>query len=913
MNSKKNMIIAKGEIITPDVKFCTYNNQTRKYDIKFYNDTLYSYNFNNVEWLKEPQVLNPQMYHITHLDRELFNIHAIYVFKSSYNNYWHICFEDGSERDYNEKELLISKSCLDDKTSKHVLEYLKQTSDYVSLKSEDGEKLLSKQYEKLDFISDDSALSCYLNPQKYKSRKYNNSIPIFPFGCNASQYNAVKNALENQISVIQGPPGTGKTQTILNIIANILIKNQTVQVVSNNNSATTNILEKLASPKYNMDFIVAPLGNSDNKKTFIKEQTGEYPNLSSWKSEIENELEFFKELNIKSETSKSIFANQETLALLKQEFHELEIELKYFEQYIDDNGIDLTQYKIRRKLKSKQLMNLWQECQMFAETGKKISFVFKLKSRVVYGISDWSFYKSDIMLIINLLQHLFYQAKYNELTNEISNIEKMLESSNADESIKKLSDLSLEFLKNHLYKKYGTFPFRKTFKEDDLWSNYSEVQKEYPIVLSTTFSSRSSLCKNAKFDYLIIDEASQVDISTGALALSCSKNVIIVGDTKQLPNVVSDETKAVTSAIFDTFNIGENYRFSTKSFLQSICETIPDVPQTLLREHYRCHPKIINFCNHKFYNDELIIMTEDYGENALSVIKTVKGDHAREHKNLRQAEVIKKEILPVLKYDSSEIGVIAPYNAQVDLLKDEISNPKMLIATVHKFQGREKDAIILSTVDNEITDFTDDPNLLNVAISRAKKQLCIVTSGNEQSEDSNINDLISYIEYNNFSVTESKVNSVFDYLYKQYTEQRIKYLDVHNRISEYDSENLMYSLLKDTLSELHLFSLDVICHQPLRMLIKEFALLSDEEFKYINNTGTHIDFLIYNKISKKPVLAIEVDGYNYHKTGTRQHERDLLKNHIFELYEIPYLRFATNGSEEKEKLINTLNNLGYTS
>lgn len=68
---------------------------------------------------------------------------------------------------------------------------------------------------------------------------------IYPFGCNASQKIAVSNAFENQISVIQGPPGTGKTQTILNIIANIVRQGKTVMVVSNNNSATANVLEKL--------------------------------------------------------------------------------------------------------------------------------------------------------------------------------------------------------------------------------------------------------------------------------------------------------------------------------------------------------------------------------------------------------------------------------------------------------------------------------------------------------------------------------------------------------------------------------------------------------------------------------------------------------------------------------------------
>ena len=79
---------------------------------------------------------------------------------------------------------------------------------------------------------------------------------IFPFGGNASQFKAVENALSNQMSVIQGPPGTGKTQTILNIIANLLVRGKTVQVVSNNNSATQNVFEKLASPKYNTGCLV---------------------------------------------------------------------------------------------------------------------------------------------------------------------------------------------------------------------------------------------------------------------------------------------------------------------------------------------------------------------------------------------------------------------------------------------------------------------------------------------------------------------------------------------------------------------------------------------------------------------------------------------------------------------------------
>ena len=91
--------------------------------------------------------------------------------------------------------------------------------------------------------------------------------------------------MENQISVIQGPPGTGKTQTILNIIANILLEGKTVQIVSNNNSAIENVYEKLSSPKYNLGFIVAMLGNFQNKKIFIENQKAVYPDFSSWKTD----------------------------------------------------------------------------------------------------------------------------------------------------------------------------------------------------------------------------------------------------------------------------------------------------------------------------------------------------------------------------------------------------------------------------------------------------------------------------------------------------------------------------------------------------------------------------------------------------------------------------------------------------
>lgn len=104
-------------------------------------------------------------------------------------------------------------------------------------------------------------------------------------------------------------------------------------------------------------------------------------------------------------------------------------------------------------------------------------------------------------------------------------------------------------------------------------------------------------------------------------------------------------------------------------------------------------------------------------------------------------------------------------------------------------------------------------------------------------------------------------------------------------------------------------SLDVVCHFPLNMLIKNPELLNEQECRYAMNPSAHLDFLIYNRIGKKPVLVIEVDGYEYHKDDTVQASRDMLKNHILELYKIPLLRFKTNGSGEKEKIKEMLEKL----
>ena len=109
-----------------------------------------------------------------------------------------------------------------------------------------------------------------------------------------------------------------------------------------------------------------------------------------------------------------------------------------------------------------------------------------------------------------------------------------------DERTKDLRSTSLAVLKSRMADRYGSGE-RQKFEVREIKPKTAAFLKEYPVVLSTTYSAKSCISKDMVFDYVIMDEASQVDIKTGALALSCAVNAVIVGDDKQLPNVVSRE------------------------------------------------------------------------------------------------------------------------------------------------------------------------------------------------------------------------------------------------------------------------------------------------------------------------------------------------------------------------------------
>ena len=95
--------------------------------------------------------------------------------------------------------------------------------------------------------------------------------------------------------------------------------------------------------------------------------------------------------------------------------------------------------------------------------------------------------------------------------------------------------------------------------------------------------------------------------------------------------------------------------------------------------------------------------------------------------------------------------------------------------------------------------------------------------------------------------------------------------------------------------------LKVLCHIPLRQVVKETSFMTIEERKFASNYSTHLDFLIINAVSKQSVLAIETDCYSYHNEKSEQYQRDLMKNHILSTYGLPLLRLSTKGSNEKHQ------------
>lgn len=856
---------------------------------------IYRYNKERVELLKVRKHLNPAEFIITVDGRTLLQVERILDFGSFYRFF----LAEKETLTYSKSQVALQKNCLAEKKQQGTFEYFKENAKAVGLVAENGQNILELQYERCKAVSDKTVLACYLDSHKKPAKRVPPETVIYPFGLNQSQKTAVENAFSSQVSIIQGPPGTGKTQTILNIIANAVRNGKTVAVVSNNNSATMNVVEKL--DKKGLSFLTAFLGSRTNKEHFLELQTGKYPDMAAWTLCPEEKAQLNQTVTLLSRELSEMLNAKNHIAAIEQELLQLTPEQHYFGEYYSTYA-QAPRDEVKG-LSSQKILSLWLEYEQYAQQESKLGLLQKISILFRFNRSALKIFLQTPELVIPYLQRQFYVVRRQELIEEQAQLEKKLAEYAFEEKMAELSEKSMRLFQAELSEKYRWRKPRQRFEERDFRAKSEEFNLEYPVVLSTTYSIKGTLNFDHIYDYLIVDEASQVDLATGVLAFSCAKNIVIVGDLQQLPNVLDNKNLQISEEIWNHYSLPEVYHFSKHSLLSSAIAAWPEAPNVLLREHYRCHPKIINFCNQKFYGGKLIVMTEDHEEpDVLTIYRTAPGNHARGHLNQRQIDVIRQEVLPRLAREGYEsIGIISPYRDQAEAIQAQLGK-SLEVATVHKFQGREKDAIILTSVDNVITEFVDDPRMLNVAISRAVKSLTVVTSQNPQNDRTNYGDLARYVEYNNCAVIESAVYSVFDLLYQGYAQERRAFLKKHGRVSEYDSENLAYAVIQDVLQKEEFSFVECAAHVLLVNLVKDYSQLTEEETAYARNPLTHVDFLLFRRMDKSPLLAVEVDGASFHAAGSLQASRDEKKNRIFKLCGIPLLRLRTDGSGEKKRM-----------
>lgn len=329
MDSRKCMIIdleKKGDkrmFITEQVVRIS-ENKNGLWAVKFYTSPrIFNYNQARLLYITNPISIDLNEKGLYIKNKHIINVSELLKFDDGSHCFYHIIYNNGFTENLVGDEVYVTRTPID-KNGGTIWEYLKKLAAESGLMSEEGDNILSLQYEVIDVKRDNVPLAQYLG-DKTKLSSYRLPYTIYyPFGCNASQKQAVEHALSNQVSIIQGPPGTGKTQTILNIIANLLLAKKTILVVSNNNSAVENVAEKLEEE--GLGFLVAKLGSVENKKLFIDTQS-DYPQMDDWKIEGANYLKLQVAQALK-DVSRG-FKRQSKFALLKTELDALLKECKY--------------------------------------------------------------------------------------------------------------------------------------------------------------------------------------------------------------------------------------------------------------------------------------------------------------------------------------------------------------------------------------------------------------------------------------------------------------------------------------------------------------------------------------------------------------------------------------------------------
>lgn len=290
----------------------------------------------------------------------------------------------------------------------------------------------------------------------------------------------------------------------------------------------------------------------------------------------------------------------------------------------------------------------------------------------------------------------------------------------------------------------------------------ADVIKGADVVLATLTGAFSRKLDNCSFDLVIIDEAAQALEVTCWLGLLKGSRCILAGDHLQLPPTIQ-------SVEAERKGLG-------KTLFERLAEIYGDEITSMLTVQYRMNELIMNWSSKELYDNKIQahpsvaqhmlydldnIQKTSSTEPVLLLVDTTgcdmeeKKDEEESTMNEGEAAVAIAHSMRLIKsgVPASEVGIITPYAAQVVLLKVLRSKESKLkdveISTVDGFQGREKEAIIISMVrsnTNKEVGFLSDRRRMNVAVTRARRQCCLICDTETVSSDSFLKRLVEYFE-----------------------------------------------------------------------------------------------------------------------------------------------------------------------
>lgn len=284
-----------------------------------------------------------------------------------------------------------------------------------------------------------------------------------------------------------------------------------------------------------------------------------------------------------------------------------------------------------------------------------------------------------------------------------------------------------------------------------------KVMASFSCWAVTSLSARGKVPFEAGyFDLVVIDEASQCDIASALPLLYRAKRSVIIGDPMQLRHI-SAVTRRKEGELQQKYGHVETraaWMYSVNS-LYDLAAGVGAADHIInLRDHHRSHADIIGFSNQAFYEGKLRVATRHNNlkrprQHEPGVVwqdvrgKTIRPSNGSARNAKEAAAVIEvlHDLLIVQDFRGT-VGVVTPFRAQAQLLQEKLAQhpelanldprAELLVDTVHRFQGDERDVMIFSPVisadapPGAISFLRSNGNLFNVAITRARGLLHVV-------------------------------------------------------------------------------------------------------------------------------------------------------------------------------------------